>query len=286
MDWAAPGATRAHVAAGPAGVISGGSAGPRRPYEHPGMPEVTGETLRPGGLELTARALGLAALRPGSRVLDVGCGLGATLSFLHSRGFVATGVEPSPALLARVRAAHPELDVRLGRAEALPLEDGAVDAALMECALSVVTDRTAAVRELHRVVRRGGRLLLTDLYRRRGAAGDTRDGRDGCLRGAGSEAEVRDLLRRAGFGLEAWEDHSATLAALAAAIVFAHGSLDAFFACVGLEGGPACDAGGARGLGYFLAVATRDEGGPAPRARATAARSAARPRSRTDGGRT
>ena len=76
------------------------------------MRSVTGDTLRPGGLALTDRALDLCRFASGAALLDVGCGLGATVAHLAERGFVATGVEPSETLVERARRERPHVDVR------------------------------------------------------------------------------------------------------------------------------------------------------------------------------
>ncbi len=109
------------------------------------------------------------ALRPGERVLDVGCGPGdvavALSSDVGGAGAV-TGIDTSEAMLrvARVRAdvAGARVDFRIGDVAALDMPDGALDACRSERVLQWVPDLTAAVAELVRVVRPGGRLVLTD----------------------------------------------------------------------------------------------------------------------------
>jgi arsenite methyltransferase len=51
-------------------------------YENPKIHEVTGETIRPGGFALTKRAIEYCGFGKGARLLDVGCGLGATVEYL------------------------------------------------------------------------------------------------------------------------------------------------------------------------------------------------------------
>jgi arsenite methyltransferase len=93
-----------------------------RIYELPGVQRVTGATIRPGGLALTRRAVALADLPAGARVLDVGCGAGATLDYLAGLGLRATGIDPSAKLLEQGTAekltrAYPFTQ---GRGETLP----------------------------------------------------------------------------------------------------------------------------------------------------------------------
>lgn len=105
----------------------------------------------------------VAGVAPGQRVLDVGCGPGAMTAELVSRlgaGSVLA-CDPAPAFLAACRERHPGVDVREGRAEALPFADDSADAALAQLVFHFVSDPEAAARELRRVVRPGGRVVLS-----------------------------------------------------------------------------------------------------------------------------
>lgn len=93
----------------------------------------------------------LAALKPAS-LCDVGCGAGALLSHVTSRGIVATGIEPDAGKVAEGHAAG--LDIRAGTAEALPFPDEAFDLVTFENALHHVTEIRGALIEAMRVARR------------------------------------------------------------------------------------------------------------------------------------
>jgi SAM-dependent methyltransferase len=64
--------------------------------------------------------------------------------------------DPSPPFVEACRARHPSVDVREGRAESLPFDDGVFDAALAQLVLHFVSDPAAAAQEMRRVVRPGG----------------------------------------------------------------------------------------------------------------------------------
>ena len=109
------------------------------------------------------------ALAPGDRLIDVGCGLGeavlALAEDLDGTGEIV-GVDASERMLdvARARAAAARCRVRFTRGDATALDepDGAFDAARAERLLQWLRDPAAAVAELVRVVRPGGRLSLID----------------------------------------------------------------------------------------------------------------------------
>ena len=100
------------------------------------------------------------AVPPGARWLDVGCGTGAlTETVLVERSPAAiVGVDPSPDFLAlaATRIPEPRATFRPGHAQALPLEDAAVDVVVSGLVLNFVPDRVAALGEMRRVIRPGG----------------------------------------------------------------------------------------------------------------------------------
>jgi SAM-dependent methyltransferase len=108
------------------------------------------------------RALLLRELRPGDRVLDLGCGAGRFVAALHRAGADAVGVELSVAALERARRVAPGADLRLVEpGGALPLGHGEIDLVWCSEVLEHVADTGGFLTEVRRVLRPGGRLLVT-----------------------------------------------------------------------------------------------------------------------------
>ena len=124
-------------------------------YDEPGNPVVAieGDALR----EL------FIALRPGY-ALDAACGTGRHALTLEQLGHGVVGVDASEAMLARAREKSPTLDLRTGDLTALPLEDASVDLAVCALALTHLPELGPPLAELVRVVRPGGRVILSDVH--------------------------------------------------------------------------------------------------------------------------
>ncbi|MFZ4604868.1 MAG: class I SAM-dependent methyltransferase [Caulobacter sp.] len=97
------------------------------------------------------------------RALDVGCGEGRFCRMMRAHGVETVGIDPTPALLARATTLHPEGDYREGRAETLDFEDGTFDLVVSYLTLIDIPDIRAAIPEMVRVLKPGGRLLIANL---------------------------------------------------------------------------------------------------------------------------
>lgn len=118
------------------------------------------------GEPLAADLVSAAALRPGERILDVACGTGVVTRLAAAQvggtGAVA-GLDVNPAMLAVARSATPSdatIDWYETSAEAMPLADASFDVVLCQMGLQFIPNKAQALREIHRVLGPGGRVVL------------------------------------------------------------------------------------------------------------------------------
>ena len=108
------------------------------------------------------RAFVLAALDPGARVLDVGCGSGWFSAALAAAGFETVGIDVAGEAIRRARARCPELEFQIvGEDGELPFAPGSFDAAWLGELLEHVQDCLGVLAAVERVLRPGGQLIAT-----------------------------------------------------------------------------------------------------------------------------
>jgi len=189
------------------------------PSEAAASPESIGYTREqaaaiPPGADLglgCGNPVALAGLRPGETVLDLGSGAGIDC-FLAARevgpGGRAIGVDMTPAMVERARAnaaaaGVANVEFRLGEIENLPAADASVDVILSNCVINLSPDKARVFREAFRVLRPGGRLLVSDLVLVRPLGEKARRSVAlyvGCVAGALGRDEYLHAIRAAGFG--------------------------------------------------------------------------------------
>lgn len=171
----------------------------------------------PGGRDLYHRVALLTGMEPRQEILVAACGPGVTLEyFVREFGVQGSGVDEDEALVARLESRAREeglgasLQAQQASMAALPYRDGVFDVAVAETGLTAHADPVEAIREVVRVVRPGGRVVLIQLVWR--APVDPMR-RDILARHLGAQPlmtmEAKKILRDAGVHrllTEAWTD--------------------------------------------------------------------------------
>jgi len=152
----------------------------------------------------------LASLREGEIVLDLGSG-GGLDSFLAAnmvgkKGRVI-GVDMTPEMIERARASAREgdygnVEFRLGEIENLPVADNYVDVVISNCVINLVPDKRRVFREVFRVLKPGGRLMISDIVLLKELPDVIKDSVEayiGCLSGAIMRNEYIGAIKAAGF---------------------------------------------------------------------------------------
>ncbi len=151
-----------------------------------------------------------AQLAVGEVVVDLGSGAGLdclrAAKQVGPRGQVV-GVDMTPEMVERARANAAALGLEgcrflVAEVESLPLPDGFADVVVSNCVLNLVPDKARAIREAYRVLKPGGRLVVSDVVARVPLPPDLRadlDAWSACVGGAVPLPDFLDLLSRAGF---------------------------------------------------------------------------------------
>jgi arsenite methyltransferase len=152
----------------------------------------------------------LAGLKPDETVLDLGSGAGIDC-FLSARKVGPAGrvigVDMTPEMIDRAREnarknGFANVEFRLGEIENLPVADNTVDVILSNCVINLSTDKPHVFREAFRVLRPGGRLMVSDLALKRPLPKEIRTSVEAyvaCIAGAMVKDDYLGAIREAGF---------------------------------------------------------------------------------------
>lgn len=152
----------------------------------------------------------LASLREGETVLDLGSGAGLdcflAANKVGKKGRVI-GVDMTPEMVEKARenakkGNHRNIEFRLGEIESLPVANNSIDVIISNCVINLSPDKRMAFKEAFRVLRPGGRLMVSDIVLLNELPGFIRDSIEayiGCLSGAILKEDYMEAIREAGF---------------------------------------------------------------------------------------
>ena len=158
-----------------------------------------------------------AAVRAGETVVDLGSGAGReTLLAARDAGPAgrAVGIDMTPEMIDKARentrrTGAGNAEFRLGEIERIPLGEGEADVVISNCVINLVPDKSAAFREVFRILRPGGRMVVSDIVSNGPLPQALRESMEawaGCVAGALDVEEYLDAIRGAGFtGVEVLE---------------------------------------------------------------------------------
>ncbi len=154
--------------------------------------------------------LGVASLRPGQTVLDLGSGAGFDC-FLAARAVGPSGrvigVDMTPEMIAKARrnaasGDYQNVEFRIGEIEHLPVGDATVDVIISNCVINLSPEKRRVIQDAFRVLKPGGRLAISDIVATQELPEGVRNDlalHSGCVAGATPIDELRRFLGEAGF---------------------------------------------------------------------------------------
>jgi arsenite methyltransferase len=171
--------------------------------------------------------IALASLKPGETVVDLGAGAGfdcfLAAAKAGDKGRVI-GVDMTPEMVDKARAnaakaGRANVEFRLGEIEHLPVADRSADIVISNCVINLVPDKKQVFRDAYRVLKPGGRLMVSDivlLAELPDAVRDSVASYVGCLSGASMKADYLAAIEAAGFtDVEVLEETAFPLKAMA-----------------------------------------------------------------------
>ncbi len=152
----------------------------------------------------------LADLKEGERVLDLGSGAGIDVFLAANKvglGGYVVGVDMSEEMVRRANKiarenGYERIEFKHGEIEDLPLDDNTVDAIVSNCVINLSPDKLKTYQEAYRVLKPGGRILISDLVTEEDLPEDIKSSFEAwadCIGGALEKGKYMNTIRKAGF---------------------------------------------------------------------------------------
>ncbi|HKM00998.1 MAG TPA: class I SAM-dependent methyltransferase [Sedimentibacter sp.] len=237
-------------------------------YECPVMHDTLGDTLRPGGLEITKRALEYCNFNEDDMLLDLGCGKGATIKYLHdSYNIHAKGLDISKSLAEQAKKTNENSEIVISSGENIPFENHLFDGVLAECTLSLMANLEQVIDEVYRILKPKGYFIISDIYAKESGFLEEMNSfsLNTCLRNPHNLENLKNLLTDKGFHILLEEKHDKYIKQLIFKIIFQHESMDNFW---NASSGDACSFSDRQKfqeslkkskLGYFLLITGKEK---------------------------
>lgn len=188
------------------------------------MKKMPGMTNRPGGFIITDKALKLCSFRSGAKILDIGCGSGATVEYvMQNYGFEVCGLDANP------EQADSNIFLIKALSEEIPFPAASMDGVLMECSFSMMNNQETVLKECNRVLKADGRLIISDMYAR---------GEPAQLKGPLGRIDTKEnivsVVESNGFKIDHFEDFSHHLQTMWGQMIFEKGA-KSFYCSLGVD---------------------------------------------------
>jgi SAM-dependent methyltransferase len=152
----------------------------------------------------------MGKIKEGDVVLDLGSGAGFDC-FLASKKVGETGkvigVDMTQEMIEKAKSIaeknnYKNVEFRLGEIENLPIDDNSIDVAISNCVINLVPDKEKAFKEIHRVLKSGGKIYLSDIVLLGNLSEELKSNEEllaGCVGGALLRDDYLDIIKKAGF---------------------------------------------------------------------------------------
>ena len=202
------------------------------------------ELKRPGGFLITGRAFSICRFPAGARILDLGCGSGATVEYLiNNYGFDAFGIDINPEL-----ELSSEIMLKASSGN-IPFTDKSTDGILLECSFSLMENPAEVLRECFRVLKEKGKLIISDMY----AQGEPAK-LSGCLGRIDTKENIISFLEENLFNVVHFEDFTHYLKTMWGQMIFDKG-VESFYCGLGVSP----EVFKKVNCGYYLLIASKRE---------------------------
>lgn len=192
-------------------------------YESDALKNAIGDALRPGGFQLTDRSLDFCKFQSEDKLLDLGCGRGATINYINNNyDYEICGLDISEKLISYARSINESNEIILSSADNILYEKESFHGVIAECTLSLMADIQEVLKEANRVLKRNGYFIITDVYAKNTEYSEElkKFELNTCLKNPLDLNKLKELLSNRGFNVVLEERHDNMIIQFVADIIF------------------------------------------------------------------